>query len=185
MFKGHHWDYFLALEDDLAKLARYIHFSEENLNTYSLEFARLLMASTQEIDVIFKQICAKHGDKSDKESGYRTFFSKGEFAKLRELEVSVRSYGLKFIPFKNWVSDAPEWWTANNRIKHERHTHFQNASLKNVLNAMSALLLANIYFSNEMGRLKKDIIPAKLLLPRNLIRGTAQGFTSLRFQMPQ
>jgi hypothetical protein len=100
MFKGHHWDYFLALEDDLAKLARYIHFSTDNLDTYSIEFARLLMASTQEIDVLFKQICAKHGDRSDKEAGYRVFFSKGDYAKIRDIDVRVRSYGLTFIRSK-------------------------------------------------------------------------------------
>ena len=113
MFKGHHWDYFLSLEDDLAKLARYIHFSNENLSTYSIEFARLLMAATQEIDVLFKQICARHGDKSNSEAGYRAFFSEGDYVKIRDLEVSVRSYGLKFTPFKDWTSTAPGWWTAN------------------------------------------------------------------------
>ena len=184
MFKGHHWDYFLALEDDLAKLARFIHFSEDNLNTYSVEFARLLMTSTQEVDVLFRQICKKHNDNAERESEYRTFFSNGDYVKIRDIEVSVRRYGLKFTPFKNWISTAPTWWIANNKIKHQRHAHFQEASLNNVLNAMSALLVANIYFSNEFGTLKKDIIPTKLLLPRKLIRSTATGLTALKLRMP-
>jgi len=184
MFKGHHWDYFLALEEDLARLARYIHFSNENLKTYSIEFARLLMASTQEVDALFRQICANNGSKAEKESEYRAFFSKGDYVKMREIEVSVRSYGLTFTPFKHWISNAPTWWTANNKIKHERHAHFQEASLENVLNAMSALLIANIYFSNEMGTLNKDMIPTKLLLPRKLIRATVSGLTSIKLRMP-
>jgi hypothetical protein len=34
-----HWNYFLALEKDLETVSRYIEFSRDNLNTYSIELA--------------------------------------------------------------------------------------------------------------------------------------------------
>lgn len=184
MADRHHWDYYQALEDDLAKLARYIHFSTDNLNTYSIEFARLLMAATQEIDVLFRQICAKHDDKAESESGYRAFFGKGDYVKIRGIEISVRGYALKFTPFKEWIDAPPVWWTANNKIKHERHSHFDHASLKNVLCAMSALLIANIYYASACGTLEKHLVPAKLLLPRKLITAAKPQLGALKLQTP-
>ena|SRR5438477_8390126 len=179
----HHWDYFIVLEEDVQKLTRFIHFSQANFNTYSIELARLLMASTQEIDVLFKQICANHGD-STNEPGYRAFFSKGDYAKIRNVRILCPRYGLNFTPFATWDKSTPEWWTANNKVKHERHLHFERASLGNVLDSLSALLIANIYFANDMATLSTDTIPRGLLVPEGLVRAVAVGRTDLAFRMP-
>lgn len=53
----HHWNYFLAIEEDLRNISRFIEFSEENLNTYSIELAHILLSASSEIDVILKQLC--------------------------------------------------------------------------------------------------------------------------------
>lgn len=184
MAARHHWDYFVALEEDVLKLARFIHFSEANFSTYSIELARLLMASTQEIDVLFKQICAKHGDPSTKEAGYRAFFSKGDYVKIRDIRILSHRYGLSFTPFAKWDRETPEWWTANNKVKHERHTDFQKASLGNVFNSLSALLIVNMYFAHEMGTLPKDYIQLKLLRPDNLVRGCLSDGVTASLKMP-
>jgi len=170
MAYSHHWDYFTALEDDVQKLTRFIHFSEENLKVYSIELARLLMTSTQEIDVLFKQICVKHNDPSTTELGYRKFFQKGRYTKIRNIVTVLHRYDLRFTPFAKWDNDTPEWWTANNKVKHQRHTDFHKASLGNVLKSLSGLLIANMYFADEMGTLPKDYIHSSLLRPDGLVR---------------
>ncbi len=38
-----HWNYFLAVEEDLNGVSRYIEFDNNNYKTYSLELARILM----------------------------------------------------------------------------------------------------------------------------------------------
>ena len=53
-----HWNYFLALEKDLEATSRYIEFIETNFKTYSIELAHLLLASSSEIDVVIKGLCA-------------------------------------------------------------------------------------------------------------------------------
>jgi hypothetical protein len=184
MADKHHWDYYQALEEDVARVRRFIDFSHENLKTFSIELARQLVAATQEVDVLFRQICAKCGGDAQSESGYREFFAMGDYVKIRDIQISVHGCGLKFTPFKDWVHDAPAWWTANNKIKHERHTHFQHATLENVLSAVSALLIANIYFANANGSLKNDLVPSKLLLPRKLIKAAKPGFSALKLKMP-
>ncbi|BBE11033.1 hypothetical protein HH1059_11000 [Halorhodospira halochloris] len=53
-----HWNYYIALEQDLAKLSRYIEFTEGNFSTYSIELAHLLLAASSEVDVVMKELCS-------------------------------------------------------------------------------------------------------------------------------
>ena len=55
--KNIHWDYYLALESDIGRLARYIEFDESNFDTHSIELAHLLLASSSEVDVVMKELC--------------------------------------------------------------------------------------------------------------------------------
>ena len=61
-----HWNYFLAIEEDLENLSRYIELREDNFATYSIETAKILMAASQEVDVLFKAICRHHKAKAEK-----------------------------------------------------------------------------------------------------------------------
>ena len=36
-----HWNYYLALESDLEKVARYIEFTQDNFGAYSIELAHI------------------------------------------------------------------------------------------------------------------------------------------------
>ena len=40
-----HWAYFLALEDDLYTLSRYVEIAKPNYETYSIEISRLLLSA--------------------------------------------------------------------------------------------------------------------------------------------
>ena len=141
-----HWHYFLALEDDVVALARYVEFESSNLAAFSVEMARILMAATQELDVILKQLCDRHGDSSTSEGGYRRFLPT-KYPSLSGIEVTLYRGELKFKPFESWaVGNTPSWWPANNKVKHERHSHFHQASLGAVLEAMCGLFLANLFF---------------------------------------
>jgi hypothetical protein len=159
-----HWNYFLAIEEDLQKVSRFIEFNQANFSTYSIELARILMASTQEIDVLLKQVCAKFGDNSNDEQGYRTFFAKRAPA-IQQVTIVCPRYGLTFVPFENWATGTPEWWTANNKVKHERHTHFTRASLKNALAAVCGLYVSNFYHAENCGSYKDNVPAPGLLAP--------------------
>jgi hypothetical protein len=52
-----HWNYFLALEQDLEAASRYIEFCDANLKVFSIELAHLLLAAASEVDVLAKCIC--------------------------------------------------------------------------------------------------------------------------------
>ena len=62
-----HWNYYIALEQDLSKVSRFIEFSEANFETYSIELAHLLLAASSEVDVVLKSLCnIKNNQKNHK-----------------------------------------------------------------------------------------------------------------------
>jgi hypothetical protein len=144
-----HWNYFLALEDDLGQLSRYIEFSEPNFNAYSIELAHLLLASASEVDVVAKRICQllKPDARAHNINDYRQIITEG-IQKLPSEPVFVPRFSLTLHPWSNWGADGrnPDWWTSYNEVKHHRDDHFQDANLKNTLNAVAALHLAVFHY---------------------------------------
>lgn len=138
-----HWNYFLALEADVERMARFVEFSGENFRAYSIEMARLFLAASSEVDVVAKQICSL----LDAESNPRNIEQYREIMRrhLPELEGSVVAlprHGVTLEPWSNWLrEEKPDWWRDHNKVKHERGEHFPLANLQNVLNAMGGLFL--------------------------------------------
>jgi hypothetical protein len=54
-----YWQHFLALEADFTSTARYVEFSVSNFSTFSIEYAKLLLAIGSEVDVLCKVICER------------------------------------------------------------------------------------------------------------------------------
>lgn len=143
-----YWNYFLSLEEDVEKVARYIEFSDENLNTYSIELARILLSASSEIDVLLKQICS-YIDKKNKAKNidhYKKIITNNLVEFIDEI-VFIHRYGFQFQPWEDWKEDVnPKWWTSHTNVKHHRNDHFQEANLENVLKAVGALLVCVTYY---------------------------------------
>lgn len=163
-----HWNYFLALEKDLEKVSRYIEFSPDNLNTYSIELAHLLLSAASEVDTLAKCVCSilKPHAKPDNINEYRKIIKADEdkelptvnfgggtkFAlvqvkdrhRLSDLKVYIPRYNVELAPWESWAKDKnPDWWHSYNKVKHERNQHFNKATLGNALNALAGLLVLN------------------------------------------
>jgi len=53
---------------------------------------------------------------------------------------------LHFKPWNKWRSDnTPDWWRQHKNVKHQRSDFYHQANLKNVLEALAALYIVNIY----------------------------------------
>lgn len=144
-----HWNYFLAIERDFEKLSRYIEFNEANNDTFSIELARLIMSSTQEVDVIMKRLCSLLENSTTRRdiNNYKEIIT-SNFTDFTEEEVSIPRFGMSSQPWLKW-NDAnchPSWWTANNKIKHHRIDHFEKANLKNAFNSIGGLLITIVYY---------------------------------------
>lgn len=157
-----HLNYFSCLEDDLIQLSRWIEFSPDNEMVYSIELARLLMTASAEVDVVAKALC-KAIDIHKNASGINSYQSilLQAIPMLPESRVEMSRFGMQFQPWSNWSTpgEPPDWWKGNNKVKHHRSEHFRQANLKNVLNAIAALLILLLLFHSKDG-------PYFPLLPR-------------------
>jgi hypothetical protein len=152
-----HWNYFLALEEDLDRLSRFVEFTTSNYECYSIELARVLMLASAEVDVVAKQLCVQIAPNShaDGINEYRTVILSA-YSSFPINTLSIPRHGLALVPWSNWSEgENPIWWHAHNNVKHNRHTHFAEANLKNALNAVGALLLMTIHLHTTAARAGK------------------------------
>jgi hypothetical protein len=159
-----HWNYFLALERDMEVLSRYVEFCEANFSVFSVELAHLLFAAASEVDVVAKLVCEQvsPGTRRDNINDYKAVLVPA-IPDLVETEVFVPRYGLSFKPWLNWAgTQNPVWWRSYNNVKHERDAHFNEATLKNSLNALGALLLLTFhYYSRRLAPQAGQVLEPK------------------------
>lgn len=149
--KLRYWQYFVALEADLAATARFVEPAPANMSCHSVEFARILLAAGSEVDVLCKVLCQEHGLTVSPRNidGYRAAII-GRFPGFTGLEVLAPRYGLARLPWRPWDgSTNPGWWRSYNDVKHERHAHFPSANLENALDAVAGLFVLVSYLCHE------------------------------------
>lgn len=147
-----HWNYYIALEQDLSKVSRFIEFADANFGAYSIELAHLLLASSSEVDVVLKALCnIKNPAKNHKNiSDYKETIM-AELPDLVNETCFVPRFGLELTPWSNWNGENnPFWWCSYNDVKHQRDVHFNKANLKNTLNSMAALNIVVLYYYREL-----------------------------------
>ncbi|WP_217468160.1 hypothetical protein [Burkholderia arboris] len=173
-----HWNYFLALEEDLDRLSRFVDLAAGNDATYSIEIARLLLGASSEVDVVLKQLCRKHNPESTAESinAYFGVISQA-CSNFIAFEVQIPRYGLTLHPWIDWAERHPPiWWQDHNKVKHHRDVHFSKANLKNCINSVAALFVAVLHLYEEPGRNGELLqLPRLLNVGDQHFRGTNVG----------
>src|SRR6267154_438655 len=194
-----HWNYFLALEQDLEKTTRYIEFCDANLKVFSIELAHLLFAAASEVDVLAKSICKiiKPRASSNNINNYRSIIISSEARfpapNIAAIEISIPRHGMRFRPWENWDDDKnPDWWHGYNHVKHERNQYFHEATLQNALNAMGALFILNYYYCwliytknrDDYFRSNPDsrILATRQLQPESILLRLPEDFYKNAFQ---
>lgn len=173
-----HWNYFLTIEDDLSVLSRYVDFSEKNSSTFSLEIAKILMAASAEIDVVLKQLCISLNSKT-KATNINEYYNAivTLLPEFKTFKVTIPTQCIELTPWSLWKKGKPpQWWQANNKVKHHRHEHFEQASLNNCLNSVAALYISVLYLYHDEatnGRLLK--LPKLFNVADEFFGGTTMG----------
>ncbi len=159
-----HWNYFLALERDMEVMSRYIEFTEPNFSVYSIELAHLLFAAASEVDVVAKLLCQMLEPASPRGNinEYKAILLRS-IPGLPEAEIIVLRYGITFKPWWNWAGPSnPDWWRSYNDVKHERDANFNQATLKNSLNALGGLLiLIYHYYARKLAAPPETVLRPK------------------------
>lgn len=161
-----HWNYLLALDADLVELSRYVEFHEKNFHCFSIEIARLLLTAAAEVDVVCKQVCRGINPVSSADNihRYRNEILRS-YPGIPKFKVVMPRFGLRLRPWDEWRKGdgVPFWWTAYNKIKHQRDAHYDRASLKNALNAVAGLFVMVLYLYKDKATVG-ELVPSPQLL---------------------
>lgn len=155
---------FISIQEELKSLFDYIEPADVNLNTFSYKIQQLLIRTCIEVESNFKAIL--------KENVYKPKTDKGK--NIPEKQWKMMNYGVinkthhldeyvvrlpywngkknVFSPFHDWKKENNyklDWYDAYNQCKHNRAENFPQANFKNLLNAVSALL---IVLSSQFGK---------------------------------
>lgn len=145
-----YWSYYLSIEKMLANTIQFVSPSEENENTYSDEFTKIILLSCSEIDSILKLLCKLNNIiLTDRE------YNMKNYAKMLEKDTFIKheSYGPEYVstinesfllvtPFKDINSKIKyaglEWWKDYQSLKHNRMENAKKGNLKNSIFSVSA-----------------------------------------------
>ena len=148
-----HWQYFLAIESDLENTSRYVEVAPENFKTFSVEYARILLSASSEVDVVSKLLCQSLDPTASPNTinDYRRIIT-SYIPKFHTFEITIPRYGIIRTPWHDWNQCInPSWWKSYNNVKHERHKFFTEANMENALDAVSGLFcLVLTYYRREL-----------------------------------
>jgi hypothetical protein len=160
-----HWQYFISLETSLNETTRYVELSETNYPVFSIEYARILLSTASEVDVVCKLLCAKvdSAAKAGNIDDYRKIILSA-YPKFPQIKIQVPRLEMDISPWEDWGKDKnPEWWRNYNNVKHERGKYFEEANLKNSLFALSGLFAVLLYYY-QVEAYKGDLHPFPRLI---------------------
>lgn len=140
------WNYYLALESDLANTSRYIEPAGQE-DVHSFEFAKILILACTEVESVFKLICHAIEGKDVGDIGEYKRIILSRYPKIVNATVSVSRLGENIQPFSEWAASPLSWWFAYQQVKHNRGSHFSFASYRNAVNAIAALYIAIFYLA--------------------------------------
>ncbi len=162
-----YWSVYENLESEVLALADSIMFDDTQLKVYSLEIGDLIVRCAVDIESISKELYFQNGgqfpvfDKSGKERDLYfdtdcldLLIKKWNIDKKKlhvsSLKMDFSSQNLVLTPLeKSNQRGKCQWKKAYQAIKHNRATSLKQANVKNLLNALGALYILNLYYRNE------------------------------------
>jgi len=172
--KNIYWNYYISIEEDLNKLSRFIEFDKRNEKVFSIELVRLLISSSSEFEVVSKELCKVRGVSigNGKIKGIRTGLV-GYYHNISDVEISIPKFGMEYQPLIKWKDNEDcGWWRSYCSVKHHRNAKYEEAHLKNVINAIGALQIVNLYYCKSLNRGETPSTESCLIqvsLPENVI----------------
>ncbi len=164
------WYYFRSLSKQLQETEQFVDHSfgangvMSNSETFSNEFAKILMLASSEFEVIAKDLCKEKGVQLRWNGTINTITKEivSAFPHIGNTSISTPYQTLQ--PLKNWklvqvqnkngkMEDKVtgiQWWSDHNAIKHNRTSSFHSANLKNCIDALASLMVLELYLSQQV-----------------------------------
>lgn len=166
------WHVYQNLEKELLEIADTIFIVDNQLDVYSMRIADLLVRTCVEIESISKELYFANGGPIPREK--HPYFDKDCLGYLndqwllskKKVYLSCASFFIKdtkileMIPLEkghHFKKDLAKWMDAYHAVKHDRMENLDQGCLRNLIPAMAALYLLNIYLKDQVVSLEKDI----------------------------
>ena len=163
-----YWPVYKNLEKEFLKLADYIHFSDDQLDTYSMFIADLIVRCSIEIEALSKELYYIHGgnmspttpDGEPRDLFFDTdcldFLEKKWTLSKKQIAISA----INFYFIDNNIltplhksnkrgTSGSKWKQAYQAVKHDRKNSLNKATIKNLLYALGSLYILNLYYRDE------------------------------------
>lgn len=166
-----YWPIYLKLQNELKELSYHITIDKRQLKTYSITIADLILRTAAECENIASTLCKREGIKFKDKKGHirksvyfneyieelnKIFGLDEKYISVSYINISQDAFDCKIIPLrkeKMKVSGKEKemipWYNAYNKIKHDREKNFKLANIENLIMALAALFLLNIYLKNQ------------------------------------
>jgi len=165
-----YWPVYKNLEEETLQLTKYINFDDNQMNVYSMHIADLIMRIVVEIESISKELYKANGgpDMYDSNGNIRNLYFDTDCINylnslwnICEREIIVSCSKFNFINANNKIikplykankcgSSSSEWSIAYQAIKHDRRNNLKDGNIKNLILALGALYILNIYYKDEI-----------------------------------
>ena len=165
-----YWPIYMNLEKEMLDLANRIHFSDDQLNVYSMYIADLIVRAAIEIESLSKELYIGLGGNTnltDNDGNSRDLFFDTDCIdylenawRLSNKQVLISAANMFFANEENTVlfplkkankrgTSGSKWKQAYQALKHDRRNALHKATIKNLISSMGALYILNLYYRED------------------------------------
>ncbi|MDY4023988.1 MAG: hypothetical protein SOZ13_02740 [Enterococcus avium] len=158
-FTNFYWKYYIHLENEFINTTEFVMLDENNFETFSIEYQKLLLAIGSECEIIFRELCGFASDDTSK--NIADFRDEIKSSNLMDLNNHVHIMGVSSLssiePFgETWPNQTPTWWREYNNVKHGRTLNYKKANLENVLYTLASLYLLEEYLHRKVRKQNEE-----------------------------
>ncbi len=167
-----YWSIYQGLERELIALSEKIHFDDEQVKVYSVKMVELIIRCVVEIESIVKELYIANNGKPANQNEYLYFDTDcinylDSLWCLHKKKVLVSSLNFHFNRDENIVlrpfhkaakrgTSSSNWQKAYQAVKHNRSANLSKGNISNLIAAMAALYLSNIYYRDTVYDMKNS-----------------------------
>ena len=163
------WPIYRKIEKEVLEIATYIHIDDGQLKVYSIHIGELIVRCVTEIEAISKRLYEIFGgnmepidDAGKKRSLYfdtdcLALIENSWKLSTKEIVIENEHFYIEneenktLIPLKKaHIRSGASWNKVYQTIKHNRFYSLKQATIKNLLDALGALYILNIYYKDEV-----------------------------------
>lgn len=163
------WMVYKNLEDEVLELSKKIHFCDGQDNVYSIFISDLLIRTAVEIEALSKELYKIAGgdmNPVDEDGNVRDLFFDTDCIQYLDINWSItkkcvnvvspnffftKKENLVLYPLKNCNKrGSGRWKKAYQSVKHNRIECLNAGNIANLIRAMAALYLLNVYYRDEI-----------------------------------